>query len=71
MLQQVEQLGLDNVIVRNRGFGDERLRWEDAGLLRDLLPGVLAFPCVYPFNGAKICIFCSPACSVSAAQSPL
>ena len=42
VLQQVEQLGLDNVIVRNRGFGDDRLRWEDAGLLRDLLPGVSA-----------------------------
>ena len=42
VLQQVEQLGLDNVIVRNRGFGDERLRWDDAGLLRDLLPGVSA-----------------------------
>ena len=42
VLEQVEQLGLDNVIVRNRGFGDERLRWEDAGLLSDLLPGVSA-----------------------------
>ena len=42
VLQQVEQLGLDNVIVRNRGFGDEGLRWEDAGLLRDLLPRVSA-----------------------------
>ena len=40
VLRQVEQLGLDNVIVRNRGFGgDVGLRLQDAGLLRDLLPG--------------------------------
>ena len=42
MLRQVEQLGLNNVIVRNRGFGDAGLRFDDAGLLRDLLPGVAA-----------------------------
>ena len=42
VLRQVEQLGLDNVIVRNRSFGDDGLRWEDAGLLRDLLPRVNA-----------------------------
>ena len=41
VLRQVEQLGLNNVIVRNRGFGDDPgLRLEDAGLLGDLLPGV-------------------------------
>ena len=43
VLQQVEQLGLDNVIVRTRGFGgDTGLRAEDAALLRDLLPRVVA-----------------------------
>ena len=42
VLRQVEQLGLDNVIVRNRSFGDDGLRWADAGLLRDLLPRVNA-----------------------------
>ena len=43
VLRQVEQLGLNNVIVRNRGFGsDSDLRLEDARLLRDLLPGVIA-----------------------------
>ncbi len=41
ILRQVEQLGLDNVIVRNRGFGDG-LRLSDARLLGDLLPGVAA-----------------------------
>ena len=41
VLRQVEQLGLNNVIVRNRGFGnDAALRLRDARLLRDLLPGV-------------------------------
>ena len=41
VLRQVEQLGLNNVIVRNRGFGaDSALRLQDAQLLRDLLPGV-------------------------------
>ena len=41
VLRQVEQLGLNNVIVRNRGFGsDAELRLRDARLLRDLLPGV-------------------------------
>ena len=43
VLQQVEQLGLDNIIVRTRGFGgDAGLRAEDAALLRDLLPRVVA-----------------------------
>ena len=43
VLRQVEQLGLNNVIVRNRGFGsDSDLRLQDARLLRDLLPGVTA-----------------------------
>lgn len=43
VLQQVEQLGLDNVIVRTRGFGgDTGLRAEDAALLHDLLPRVVA-----------------------------
>ena len=43
VLQQVEQLGLDNVIVRTRGFGgDTGLRADDAALLRDLLPRVVA-----------------------------
>ena len=43
VLRQVEQLGLDNVIVRTRGFGgDAGLRWEDAGLLGDVLPQVVA-----------------------------
>ena len=41
VLRQVEQLGLNNVIVRNQGFGaDSELRLQDARLLRDLLPGV-------------------------------
>ena len=43
VLRQVEQLGLDNVIVRTRGFGGETgLRREDAGLLARLLPQVVA-----------------------------
>ncbi len=43
VLRQVEQLGLDNVIVRNRNFGGGAgLRLEDAGLLRELLPQVVA-----------------------------
>ena len=43
VLRQVEQLGLNNVIVRSPGFGsDSALRFQDAGLLRDLLPGVTA-----------------------------
>ncbi|MCE2542111.1 MAG: ABC transporter permease [Acidobacteria bacterium] len=43
VLRQVEQLGLDNVIVRTRGFGgDAGLRLEDAGLLGDVLPQVVA-----------------------------
>ena len=43
VLRQVEQLGLDNVIVRNRGFGgDAGLRLADVGLLRDVLPQVVA-----------------------------
>ncbi len=43
VLRQVEQLGLNNVIVRNRGFGsDSDLRLQDAQLMRDLLPGVTA-----------------------------
>ena len=41
VLRQVEQLGLNNVIVRNRGFGDG-LRFDDARLMRVLLPGVTA-----------------------------
>ena len=51
VLRQVEQLGLNNVIVRNRGFGDDPgLRLEDAGLLGDLLPGVaVASPVVERF----------------------
>ena len=41
VLRQVEQLGLNNVIVRNRGLGGEsHLRLQDAQLLRDLLPHV-------------------------------
>ena len=42
VLQQVEQLGLNNIILRNRGFGGGGLRLDDANLLRDLLPRVLA-----------------------------
>ena len=42
VLRQVEQLGLNNVILRNRGFGGEGLRLDDANLLRDLLPRVAA-----------------------------
>ena len=43
VLRQVEQLGLNNVIVRNRGFGgDEGLRLQDAQLLRELLPRVVS-----------------------------
>ena len=43
VLRQVEQLGLNNVIVRNRGLGGgEGLRLHDADLLRDLLPRVVA-----------------------------
>ena len=43
VLRQVEQLGLDNVIVRNRGFaGEPGLRLADAGLLRAVLPQVVA-----------------------------
>ena len=43
VLRQVEQLGLNNVIVRSPGFGsDSDLRLQDARLLRDLLPGVTA-----------------------------
>ena len=43
VLRQVEQLGLDNVIVRTRGLGGEAgLRLEDADLLGDLLPQVVA-----------------------------
>ena len=43
VLQQVQQLGLNNIIVRNRGFGrSSALRFEDASLLRDLLPGAVA-----------------------------
>ena len=41
VLRQVEQLGLNNVIVRNRGFGDG-LRLDDAQVLRTLLPDVAA-----------------------------
>ena len=41
VLQQMEQLGLNNVILRNRGLG-AGLRLGDAILLRDLLPGVAA-----------------------------
>ena len=41
VLRQVEQLGLNNVILRNRGLGGEsHLRLQDAQLLRDLLPWV-------------------------------
>ena len=41
VLLQVEQLGMNNVIVRNRGLGgDSELRLQDAHLLRDLLPQV-------------------------------
>ena len=43
VLRQVEQLGLNNVIVRGGGVGSAAdLRFADAGLLRDLLPGVVA-----------------------------
>ncbi len=43
VLQQVEQLGLNNVIVRNRSFErSTALRFEDAALLRELLPGAVA-----------------------------
>ena len=43
VLRQVEQLGLDNVIVRSRGLGGEAgLRLGDADLLADLLPRVVA-----------------------------
>ena len=43
VLRQVEQLGLDNVIVRNRGFRrDTNLGLQDAELLRDLLPHVVS-----------------------------
>ena len=43
VLRQVEQLGLNNVIVRNRGFGgDAGLRLQDAQLLGDLLPRIVA-----------------------------
>ena len=43
VLRQVEQLGLDNVIVRSRGLGGEAaLHLEDAELLGDLLPRVVA-----------------------------
>ncbi len=43
VLRQVEQLGLDNVIVRSRGLGGEAgLRLEDAALLGELLPQVVA-----------------------------
>lgn len=43
VLRQVEQLGLDNVIVRSRGLGgDSRLRLEDADLLSEALPQVVA-----------------------------
>ena len=43
VLRQVEQLGLNNVIVRGRSFGSAAgLRLADTGLLRDLLPGVVA-----------------------------
>ena len=41
VLRQMEQLGLNNVILRNRGMG-AGLRLGDAILLRDLLPGVAA-----------------------------
>ena len=41
VLRQMEQLGLNNVILRNRGLG-AGLRLGDAILLRDLLPGVAA-----------------------------
>ena len=43
VLQQVEQLGLNNVIVRNRTFdAGMGLRLGDARLLHDLLPGITA-----------------------------
>ncbi len=43
VLRQVEQLGLDNVIVRSRALGGEAaLRLDDADLLDDLLPRVVA-----------------------------
>ena len=43
VLRQIEQLGLDNVIVRTRSFGGGAgLRLEDADLLGDLLPQVVA-----------------------------
>ena len=42
VLQQVEQLGLNNIILRNRGFGGGGLRVGDVELLRDLLPRVMA-----------------------------
>lgn len=43
VLRQVEQLGLNNIIVRGRGIEwTEELRLADANLLRELLPGVAA-----------------------------
>ena len=42
VLQQVEQLGLNNIILRDRGFGGAALRLGDADLLSDLLPRVAA-----------------------------
>ena len=43
VLAQVEQLGLNNIIVRHRGFErSTALRFEDAALLGALLPGTVA-----------------------------
>ena len=43
VLRQVEQLGINNVIVRNQGFGsDAGLRLHDARLLGDLLPRIVS-----------------------------
>ena len=43
VLQQVERLGLNNVVVRSRDLGGGGgLQLDDARLLRDLLPGVVA-----------------------------
>ena len=43
VLRQVEQLGVNNIIVRNRGFGGSTgLGLDDAGLVRELVPQVVA-----------------------------
>ena len=43
VLRQVERLGLNNVVVRSRDLGGSGgLQMDDARLLRDLLPGVVA-----------------------------